>query len=95
MIRHQFVGCVDEQVLLGSYAAGYCGFARTSPATDPIDVLELFLNRWRKSQSIRSQARARHTHDVLPTLLLPFSTALELVDTRREKRPPVAVSDDR
>ena len=42
MIRHNVVGRVDTETLLSSYAMSNRRFARTAPATDPVDMLELF-----------------------------------------------------
>ena len=42
MIRHHIVCCIDSQTMLLSYSTRDGRFARSTPAADPIDVLQLF-----------------------------------------------------
>src|SRR6185369_8634474 len=70
-------------------------FACCAAATDPVDVLELLLNGWTGSHSIRLPALGRRNLDALPTSRRLFSTAPEFVDTLRPALLRGDVSDDK
>src|SRR6185295_7436707 len=70
-------------------------FACCAAATDPVDVLELFLKGWTGSHSIRLQDLGRRSRDALPTSLRLFSTAPEFVDTLLAALLRGDVSDDK